>query len=590
MPNEDQIGHALPGYDIGGVLGRGGCGIVLSGTHRALQRAVAVKQIPVQFAADVELRRRFDAEARLLAAIDHPHVVPVYDYIVHEDLCLLVMELLPGGTVSQRFSTQGFDAGSAMAVALSCAAGLTAAHKKGVLHRDIKPANLMFAANGSVKLTDFGIAKIVGGDETMMTAAGDVIGTPAYIAPEQARGEVLTPATDVYALATMLYQLLSGTLPFPPGKDSVATLFMHAYEKPTPLQEKAPNIPGPIVDAVMKGLATDPTDRFQSAEAFGIALAEPSAQCWGTDWLIPVGIPVIGADTIVAAATGSGRSAAVAPTTFLPRAAPVRQAEPAPRPSVDLVDLKPSDVAPIQKVLDFRSPRVPFMVATLLGLIAVTVAVIGVGAPLRGGDLQPGTVTVAGVDPATAEVVDIDLSQPIPVTSTQSAAVMLSVDILGLPLGGQEVPLTAGVPASVPPPVNRYLLAGQLTGNVRLGGGENGSTYRFGMHTNQPAYATAFAVGVVVLALFAAAYVESYIRALRRGRSRVSASVGLPISTAILAVAVVGGVWVLIEREPTIATVASSAIVAALAGVAAAVGALRVGSRYRHLRARRMGR
>ncbi|MGW4249268.1 protein kinase domain-containing protein, partial [Nocardia sp. NPDC004722] len=306
-PELARVRAALPGYEVGGQIGRGGCGVVLAGVHRGLGRRVAIKQIPPQFADDMQVRRRFVAEARVMAALDHPHVVPVYDYVEHEDLCLLVLEYLPGGTVENRFITAGFEATAALAVALSCAAGLDAAHRGGILHRDVKPSNLMFAANGTLKLTDFGIAKIVGDEETLVTRAGEIIGTPSYIAPEQVRGQQLSPATDVYALATMLYQLLSGMLPFPTGSDALALLFAHAYGDPVPLTDVAPFIPHPIAEAVMRGLAPDPADRYDSAETFGIALAEPAAHLWGANWLTPVGIPVIGADTIVAAATGGSR-------------------------------------------------------------------------------------------------------------------------------------------------------------------------------------------------------------------------------------------------------------------------------------------
>ncbi|GAB0103645.1 hypothetical protein JMUB6875_26180 [Nocardia sp. JMUB6875] len=302
-----RVRAALPGYEVGGQIGRGGCGVVLAGIHRGLNRRVAIKQIPPQFADDMQVRRRFVDEARVMAALDHPHVVPVYDYVETDDMCLLVLEYLPGGTVENRFISAGFEATAALAVALSCAAGLDAAHRGGVLHRDVKPSNLMFAANGQLKLTDFGIAKIVGGEDTLVTRAGEIIGTPSYIAPEQVRGQQLSPATDVYALATMLYQLLSGVLPFPPGPDALALLFAHAYGEPVPLTEVAPFVPQPIAEAVMRGLAPDPSDRFETAETFGVALAEPAAHFWGTNWLTPVGIPVIGADTIVAAATGSSR-------------------------------------------------------------------------------------------------------------------------------------------------------------------------------------------------------------------------------------------------------------------------------------------
>ncbi|WP_433623297.1 protein kinase domain-containing protein [Nocardia sp. CA-120079] len=304
-----RLRAVLPAYDIGAQVGRGGCGVVLAGTHRRLGRPVAIKQIPPQFAHDEQVRRRFVAEARLLAAIDHPHVVRVFDYIEADELCLLVMEYLPGGTVGSRFATEGFDAATAVAVGLACAAGLEAAHRHKILHRDVKPSNLMFGTGGAIKLTDFGIAKIVGGDETLVTRTGEIVGTPSYIAPEQARGQPLSAATDVYALATMLYQLLSGVLPFPPHEDHLATLFAHAFGHPIPLVEVAPGVPEPIADVVMRGLATDPADRFDTAELFGIALAEFAALCWGGDWLTPVGIPVIGADTIVAAATGSTRAA-----------------------------------------------------------------------------------------------------------------------------------------------------------------------------------------------------------------------------------------------------------------------------------------
>ncbi|WP_458686842.1 serine/threonine-protein kinase [Nocardia tengchongensis] len=317
-----RVRAALPGYEIGGQIGRGGCGVVLAGVHRGLHRRVAIKQIPPHFADDMQVRRRFVDEARVMAALDHPHVVPVYDYIEHDDLCLLVLEYLPGGTVENRFITAGFEATAAVAVALSCAAGLDAAHRSGILHRDVKPSNLMFAANGALKLTDFGIAKIVGGADTLVTKAGEIIGTPSYIAPEQVRGNQLTPATDVYALATMLYQLLSGVLPFPTGSDALALLFAHAYGDPVPLTDVAPFVPHPIAEAVMRGLASDPAERYDSAETFGVAIAETAAHFWGANWLTPVGIPVIGADTIVAAATGGPRLTPPIPHTPPPGRGP----------------------------------------------------------------------------------------------------------------------------------------------------------------------------------------------------------------------------------------------------------------------------
>ena len=647
MTSADQrIRAALPGYEIGGQIGKGGCGVVLSATHRTLQRKVAIKQIPTQFAQDAVVRRRFIDEARLMAVIDHPHVVPAYDFVEQDDLCLLVMEYMPGGDVATRFAKEGFDAASAIAVALACAAGLQAAHEHGVLHRDIKPANLMFASNGTVKLTDFGIAKIVGGDDTLVTRAGDIVGTPSYIAPEQARGQELTPATDVYALATMVYQLLSGVLPFPPGEDSMQVLFMHAFEQPTPLIDAAPTVPKAIAEVVMRGLATDPTERFDSAESFGVALAEHGAESWGTNWLTTSGIPVIGADTIVGAATrqtGVAFSAPSASKTVADRAVPstsvtqatpgpgadatqatpgpgadTTQATPAPgadttqstapgtiqapkvKPavpmqtaSVALADVARDEVAPVQDVVKFPSPRVPFLIAAGLAAVAVLIALIGLGSPPRGGDLPAGTVTIAGVDPAAADEVEIDMSKPVPVTVTGVPAenVDLGMSIFGATVGRHDaelVPGPAGASADVDTPLNPYVVAGKMTGVLTVSGPQGTAplTTSFAMRSTQSPFTTALAIATVALALFAAAYIESYIRALRRGRSRFSGSFGLPVCAAILAVAVVGAAWVLLGREPTIATLIASAVLAAGGGVAGTIGAMRIGRKYRYRRDR----
>ncbi|MFC8043193.1 protein kinase [Nocardia sp. NPDC057353] len=620
----DWLRAALPGYDLGPEVGRGGCGVVRSGVQRRLGRAVAIKQIPSQFAHDPTVRRRFVAEARVMAAIDHPHVVRVFDYVEHEQLCLLIMEYLPGGTVAHRFATQGFDAAGAVAVALSCAAGLQAAHDHGVLHRDVKPSNLMFGAGGAIKLTDFGIAKIVGGDETLVTKAGEIVGTPSYIAPEQVRGEELSPATDIYSLATMLYQLLAGVLPFPPAANQLAALYAHAYEQPIPLSEAAPRIPGPIAAVVMRGLASEPTQRFGSAEEFGIALAEPAAYCWGSDWLTPVGIPVIGADTIVAAATGGSRGAGRGGTGRAPSAPTVRVPTPRPgshppptrqatrpgpgplpptaqaprvRPQGDvqdrgarLIDLDRADLVPVNEVVRFASPRVPFAIAAVLALGACAVAVVGLGGPAAGGDLAPRTVTLANADPAATGPITLDLAAPVPlrVDGVDADAARLSVVVLGARIGGATTPIAPGNPTAVPAPVNPYIMAGTGTAELTLlRGGAEIATQRVGFRTAQPAISTAVAVGVALLALLAFAYLESNLRALRRGRGALANTAGLVVSAAAAAVAVAGAAWVLLGTQPTVPALAVAALGAAGAGVAAASGARRMGKRYRYLRGSR---
>jgi len=291
MSDRDAVAAALPSYEIGHELGRGGWGVVLAGRHLRLGRHVAIKQLPHAFANDPEVRSRFVAEAQMLASLDHPHIVPVYDYIERDGLCLLVMEQLAGGTAWTRFTAEGFDPPATCAMVLCTAVALEHAHGHGVLHRDIKPENLLFTSDGAqVKVADFGIARVLAGGRTMATSAGQVLGTPAYMAPEQATGGPVTPATDVYALGVTLYEMLSGTLPFPRGDSALAVLYQRVHTAPTPLAMVAPDVPSGLAELVMWCLATEPTDRPATANAFALALAERATEAFGSGWLARTGL------------------------------------------------------------------------------------------------------------------------------------------------------------------------------------------------------------------------------------------------------------------------------------------------------------
>ena len=161
--DQEAVAAALPLYEVEGELGHGAWGVVLAGRHRQLGREVAIKQLPRAFGADPAVRSRFIAEARLLASLDHPHIVPSTTSSSTTGLCLLVMERLTGGTVWDRARVANFTHPGACAVVLATCSGLHYAHQRGMLHRDVKPENLMFSAKGDLKVTDFGIAKVVGG-------------------------------------------------------------------------------------------------------------------------------------------------------------------------------------------------------------------------------------------------------------------------------------------------------------------------------------------------------------------------------------------------------------------------------------------
>lgn len=279
--DRDRVIAALPGYTVGEELGSGGYGLVLAGRHLDLGRDVAVKVLSTAAggAGRPDAAAGFRTEARLLGRLEHPHIVQIYDYVDHGDLCLLVMELLSGGTLTRQQLGQQ----SACAVALAVADGLVAAHEAGVLHRDVKPDNVLFTVTGQPKLTDFGIAKIFDGTAS---TAGRVVGTGRYMAPEQILGGRLSPATDLYSLGVLLYEQLTGGPMYGPGL-SITDLFRHHREvMPAP----PPGVPEPVARVVMRALAKQPQQRQPNARVFGHALALAALQAYGRDWAAGTGI------------------------------------------------------------------------------------------------------------------------------------------------------------------------------------------------------------------------------------------------------------------------------------------------------------
>ena len=474
---DDAIAGALDGYRIDGELGRGAMGEVYGGRHLRLGRDVAIKRLPAGFAADPAVRTRFGAEAQVLASLDHPHIVPVYDYVEQEDLCLLVMQALPGGTVWELFRSRGMTMATACATALATCAGLSHAHQRKVLHRDVKPENLMFDDQRTLKVTDFGIATVIGGNGTLATAGGEIVGTPAYMAPEQADGSAVGPAADVYAVATMLYELLSGRLPFDERGTPMDLLRRRLNEAPLPLTEASPAVPRPIADAVMAGLARRPGDRPGSADEMGILVGRAAVAAWGPTWLERADVQLLAGGALVAAATSAvapsapsaaeptqadrppsgpstrdtldrdaagveprqidrtvvGRSdgdtsgdrsdpdspASVAPSSAAPSAdeVVVAPATAGHDQGADLSDLSPQDMVPVATAPGL--PPVPWVaagIAILLAAATVLVGLTGLGAEdPTVSDLQPGAVVLAGADAATIRPVPVDLGQPIPV-------------------------------------------------------------------------------------------------------------------------------------------------------------------------------
>lgn len=256
----------VAGYDILGELGRGGMGVVYAARQQALNRAVALKMLPDGAAGGATERARFLAEAAAVAAIDHPNVVRVFECGESGGRPYFAMELLPGGTLATRIRAEGRLAPAAAAeLVRKVAAGVQAAHDQGIVHRDLKPANVLLDAAGEPKVTDFGLAKRGGQD---LTHTGAFLGTPAYMSPEQAAGRTkfAGPAADVYALGVILYECLTGAVPFT-GEDAWSVIRQIAADEPESVSKHVPGTPRDLELICRKCLQKDPADRYPSAAA-----------------------------------------------------------------------------------------------------------------------------------------------------------------------------------------------------------------------------------------------------------------------------------------------------------------------------------
>lgn len=253
------------------ILGRGGMGDVYLARDRRLGRSIALKVMRDEFLADEQYQSRFEREVQSAAALNHPHIVQVYDSGVAAGLPYLCMEFVEGPTLQARLVQSGpFMLERALDVADQILSALGYAHSHGVVHRDVKPQNVLLDSDGRAKLTDFGIAWMVGQQAT--TATGAVVGSASYLSPEQAQGETPTPQSDLYSLGSVLFAMLSGRPPFE-GPTPFATANLHVTAPPPSLASVRADLP-PSLDAVLsKALAKRPLERYADAQEFREALA-----------------------------------------------------------------------------------------------------------------------------------------------------------------------------------------------------------------------------------------------------------------------------------------------------------------------------
>lgn len=269
----DLIGHTLGLYEIIEEIGHGGMADVYRAVQPSIGRHVAVKVLPAHFLQDRTFLERFSREVQVIARLQHPRILPIYDFGQHEGMPYIVMAYMPGGTLATRIreSGNGLPLGEAVRLTEQIAEGLDFAHRQGVIHRDFKPSNVLLDTEGNVYLADFGVAKVT--EATAQLTGSGIVGTPAYMAPEMARVGGVSSLVDVYALATTLYQMLTGQLPYQ-ADTPMGVLLAHASMPIPDVRELRPDLPEEVQRVIELGMAKEPMDRYQSAGEIAAGLRE----------------------------------------------------------------------------------------------------------------------------------------------------------------------------------------------------------------------------------------------------------------------------------------------------------------------------
>jgi serine/threonine-protein kinase len=553
------LASTLPAYDIGPVIGRGAFGVVFEARHRYMNRPSAIKVLADRFRDDGDVRKRLQGEAQVLAQLNHPHVLRIFDYVEDREVCALVMELLEGGTVKDRVATTSGP--QACAIVLATLSGLGVAHRgnPSVLHRDVKPANLLFTKNGVVKVADFGVARIVGGDSTFTTASGELIGTPMYMAPEQVEGHPLTPAVDVYATGVLLYELLAHRPPFSSEGGYLAVARRRLVETPAP----PPFVPAEVAAVTMRAMAQRVDERYPTADAFAEALALAAAAAYGPDWWSTSGVPLKASDTMDAIAKGAAAVPQTSTTTVV--------------------------AGDSERVRSTQRRRTSHLLAGVAAVVLLVVALVyafsGMAEGARPGHPPgAGMISIAGHDLSRSGTIRLDLGRPVPVQvdapervaacgDCTPTAVALSLWAGGVRLGTSEGgELIGGRPTLVSLRRSRLIAVGRLSVRVRLQdrGRDVGRAFWFRGRTSGLPLLTLPAAIAAALVFFAVVLFGEGRRRLRIYPADRAAVAAIVAAGGVLGVVTVLLAWVIGRSEPSPLGLAVGVLLGAGAGWAAA--------------------
>jgi serine/threonine-protein kinase PpkA len=398
----------ISGFDIEGEIGEGAMATVYLATQRSLERKVALKIMAAALAADSTFCERFLREGKTLARLSHPHTVTVHDIGNVGDFYYMAMEYLPNGTLKERVAS-GMSAEQSLTYTRQIASALGYAHAQGLVHRDVKPANILFRANGSAVLSDFGIAKSLD-DRTQFTQAGFAVGTPSYMSPEQARGLEIDGRADLYALGVVLYEMLVGKLPYN-GTDALSTALAH-------LTEPLPELPihhGRYQHILTKLLAKDRDDRFADAAELIAALDNLSPDDIDATQIRVLPLPPV--DLRVEPI----------PKNDLAELSPV---------SLEIPDLPPTQPEPPARPEPLRetsshSEQRKGLVLALLGVAIAAVLGLGIGSYGWLRESTPAVASMSATSTASAEQAPVarPLPTPPPLLETAPAAPLVQLSV-----------------------------------------------------------------------------------------------------------------------------------------------------------------
>jgi serine/threonine-protein kinase len=425
-------------YRIMGPLGRGGMASVYRAYEPALDRYVAIKVLPAESVQEETSAERFRREAKVIARLEHPNIIPIFAYGIEDGLPWMAMRLVGGGSLAALLKAQRLAAERCVAILAGVADALDYAHGKGVVHRDVKPQNVLLDESQRVYLADFGIARLTE-TATVLTAAGLITGTPQYMAPEQATGKPVDSRADIYALGVVAYEMLTGRVPFS-ADTPVAVLMKHVTE-PIPVPT-AGEVPEPLVRALLKALAKSPDDRWDTAGDFVRALqAGPAAPAPRATLTSPT-LSVAGA-RVTAAGVPALTGAQPSPLATAPALHPTARGLPATWPPTS-APTAPGAAVPAPAPPARRSAALPLALggAAALAALAVAVALLWDG----GGAAAP--------SPSPAPVAESPLAAPPPATAPPATLAPEAAVVPPAPttLAAARLPGTAAAPRLEPAP------------------------------------------------------------------------------------------------------------------------------------------